>query len=115
MIENKRQYQATQEAINKFTTALAEVHKDKAVNGESPRLNMYISAIESQINSLSDELNEYERLNRPATDFWTALEQFRETHDIANADIDPDEIFANVRDRAPGRDFEFEQCEGKEL
>ena len=114
MIENQRQYQATQEVIQKFTTALAEVQKDKAVNGESPRLDMYHSAIESQINSLSEELSEYERLNQPvsinqpASDFWTALEQFRESHDIVNADIDPDEIFANVRDRAPGREISLE-------
>ena len=51
---------------------------------------------------------EYERLNRPASDFWTALEQFRESHDIVNADIDPDEIFANVRDRAPRREISLE-------
>jgi antitoxin (DNA-binding transcriptional repressor) of toxin-antitoxin stability system len=40
---------------------------------------------------------EYARLCQPPSDFWAALEKFREEHDIANADIDPDEIFANVR------------------
>ena len=51
---------------------------------------------------------EYERLRQPPSDFWSALEKFREEHDIANADIDPDEVFANVRDRSPGREVSFE-------
>lgn len=51
---------------------------------------------------------EYNQLRRLPSDFWAALEKFREEHDIANADIDPDEIFANVRDRSPGREVSFE-------
>jgi cellobiose PTS system EIIB component len=51
---------------------------------------------------------EYDRLRRPSSDFWSSLEKFREDHDIVNADIDPDEIFANVRDRSPVREVSFE-------
>jgi putative addiction module CopG family antidote len=48
---------------------------------------------------------EYEHVK---ADFWTSLEKFREDHDIVNADINPDEIFADVRDRSPGRELSFE-------
>jgi cellobiose PTS system EIIB component len=55
---------------------------------------------------LSNE--QYDRLRRLSSGFWTSLERFREEHDIVNADIDPDEVFANVRDRSPGREVSFE-------
>jgi cellobiose PTS system EIIB component len=51
---------------------------------------------------------EYDRLRLPSSDFWASLEKFREDYDIVNADINPDEIFANVRDRSPGREVSFE-------
>jgi cellobiose PTS system EIIB component len=51
---------------------------------------------------------EYDRLRLPSSDFWASLEKFRKDHDIVNADINPDEIFANVRDRSPGRELSFE-------
>jgi len=42
--------------------------------------------------------------------FWEAYQEFRRTHDLVAADIDPDEIWGNVRDHSPssGRDdFEW--------
>lgn len=50
----------------------------------------------------------YERLasGRPKT-FSEAYDEFRAKHDLAELDIDPDEIFAGVRDRGPGRDVDL--------
>mgnify|MGYP005842641309 CR=1 FL=1 len=46
---------------------------------------------------------EYERLTNRVTDFWDALENFRSTVDLPSLQIEP-EIFAGVRDAAPGRE-----------
>lgn len=37
--------------------------------------------------------------------FWESLQRFREEENIEAADIDPDEIFKDVRDPSPGRDI----------
>ena len=47
---------------------------------------------------------EYDRLASRRPDFWEAYEEFRRTHDLEKLNLDPDEIFAGVRDRSPGRD-----------
>lgn len=49
---------------------------------------------------------EYERLQAPKTNFWTALQKFRREYKIAQLNID-DSVFANLRDQAPGRDFKW--------
>jgi len=36
--------------------------------------------------------------------FWESYQEFRQTHDLDEDEIDPDEVFGNVRDRSPGRD-----------
>ena len=36
-----------------------------------------------------------------------AYRAFLQKADLAALDLDPDEIFANVRDRSPGRDFQW--------
>jgi prevent-host-death family protein len=46
----------------------------------------------------------YDRLLVPKSDFWTSLVKFRERLVEANIDIDPDEVFKDVRDRSPGRE-----------
>ena len=51
---------------------------------------------------------EYERLNPPKPDLWTAIQEWREKHNVAELDLDPDEIWGDVRDRSPGRDFRFD-------
>jgi prevent-host-death family protein len=50
---------------------------------------------------------DYERLSRKAPRFWEAYEKFRQEHDLSELGIDPDVIFADTRDRSPGRDFEW--------
>jgi prevent-host-death family protein len=47
---------------------------------------------------------EFDRLSPPKPDFWTGLVKFRERLIEENIDIDPDEVFKDVRDRSPGRD-----------
>ena len=47
---------------------------------------------------------EYDRLLPPKPDFWTSLVEFRERWAVEELDIDPDEVFKDIRDRSPGRD-----------
>ena len=47
---------------------------------------------------------EYDRLTAPLRTFADAWENFSRTVDLKQAGIDPDEIFSDVRDDAPGRD-----------
>lgn len=46
---------------------------------------------------------DYERFTGEHCDLWEALKRFRETHDLTDLDID--EIYANIRDRSPGREL----------
>ena len=39
--------------------------------------------------------------------FGQAYQEFRRRLDLANVEIDPDEIWGGVRDQSPGRDFEW--------
>jgi prevent-host-death family protein len=48
---------------------------------------------------------DFERLSNPKKGFWQALQDFRRSHDLA--DIDPDEIWGDVRGSSTGRDFEW--------
>ena len=48
--------------------------------------------------------SEYQRFTTRPRDFWEAYLEFRRNADLESLDIDPDEVFANVRDRDPGRD-----------
>ncbi len=41
------------------------------------------------------------------TTFWEAYQAWRKRYDIDNVDLNPDEIFADVRDKSPGRDFSW--------
>lgn len=50
----------------------------------------------------------YTRLRTPeAPSFWDAYQRFRDAHDLASLDIDPEEILSGARDRDPGPDFEW--------
>jgi prevent-host-death family protein len=52
-------------------------------------------------------VDEFEPPTKGFTGFWKAYEAFRREHDLMELDIDPDEIFADVRDLSPGRDFNW--------
>jgi hypothetical protein len=48
---------------------------------------------------------DYERLTTGPPDLWAAIQKFRAEHDLS--DLDVEEVFANVRDRTPGREVEW--------
>lgn len=48
---------------------------------------------------------DYERLSSQRVDVWDKLQDFRSKYDLN--DMDVDKIFENVRDRSPGKDFEW--------
>jgi PHD/YefM family antitoxin component YafN of YafNO toxin-antitoxin module len=48
---------------------------------------------------------EYERLSRGRPDLWSLLKAFRERNELE--EIDVEEIFADVRDRSPGREVKW--------
>jgi prevent-host-death family protein len=50
---------------------------------------------------------EYERLVSRSLRFPEAWAEFTRDVDLAELDIDPDEVFANVRDRSPGRNSDL--------
>ena len=51
---------------------------------------------------------EYERVNgQPRRTFADALEEFRRSADFTEVDINPDEIWGDVRDPDPGRDVDL--------
>ncbi|MEO6193244.1 MAG: type II toxin-antitoxin system Phd/YefM family antitoxin [Thermoanaerobaculia bacterium] len=50
---------------------------------------------------------EFEQMTKGAPSFREAYENFRREHDLVELDMDPDEIFADVRDPSPGRDFNW--------
>jgi prevent-host-death family protein len=51
-------------------------------------------------------VGEYERLlaQQPKRDFWTAYQQWRQKWNVDELDIDPDQIWEDVRDRTPAPD-----------
>jgi prevent-host-death family protein len=51
--------------------------------------------------------NEFEQMAKEAPSFKEAYEKFRREYDLVELDIDPDEVFAGVRDPSPGRDFNW--------
>jgi prevent-host-death family protein len=53
-------------------------------------------------------VREYERLQKGKVNFWEAYLAFRERYKLDEVDLDPDAIFADVRDRSPGRDVSWE-------
>ena len=52
-------------------------------------------------------LGEYQRLTSEKIGFGAGLEEFRQKYQIQNLEIDPDEVFNDVRDRSLGRAVSF--------
>lgn len=48
--------------------------------------------------------DEYDRLQDKQIGFWDAYTEFRHQLDQQAVDLDPDEVFANVRDQTAGRE-----------
>ena len=49
-------------------------------------------------------LKQYQRFLARSRTFSEALNDFRREFSVADLNIDPDEVFAGVRDKSPGRD-----------
>lgn len=49
----------------------------------------------------------HQELTSPRKSFWEAYQSFRREHDLAELEINPEEIYGNARDRSPGRDFSW--------
>jgi prevent-host-death family protein len=51
---------------------------------------------------------EYDRLlaNQPERDFWAAVEEWQQKWQVAKLDMDPEEIWRDVRDRTPAPDID---------
>jgi cellobiose PTS system EIIB component len=50
---------------------------------------------------------EYEKLLYKTPSFGESIEQFRQEYNVEAADINPDEIFALVRDKSTGQELIF--------
>jgi prevent-host-death family protein len=50
---------------------------------------------------------EFERMSNKKQGFWQAYQEFRRGLELADVEIDPDEVWGDVRDPSPGRDFEW--------
>jgi antitoxin Phd len=50
-------------------------------------------------------LDDYNQLSNRRRSFWEAYEEFRRKH--AGSDIETADVFADVRDPSPGRDFSW--------
>ncbi|PSB35504.1 type II toxin-antitoxin system prevent-host-death family antitoxin [Chlorogloea sp. CCALA 695] len=51
--------------------------------------------------------SEYERLLTKQVGFWESVQQFRQEYEVEKADIDPDVVFGDVRDKSPGSEVIF--------
>ena len=52
-------------------------------------------------------VQQYQQLNSKRSDFWEALLAFRAKLDALEIDLDPESFLSGVRDRAPGREFDW--------
>lgn len=50
---------------------------------------------------------QYDLLLREKLGFGQALERFRQEYNVEEANINPDEIFKDIRDNSPGREVIF--------
>ncbi len=48
---------------------------------------------------------DYQKMDRRKTDLWEAIQRFRQEADLS--DLDVDSVYAEVRDRSPGREPEL--------
>ena len=50
--------------------------------------------------------SEYQRLTASKSTFWTSLQEFYDHNDLEDLETEAD-VFADVRDRSPGREVNF--------
>lgn len=89
--------QSIAEARNNLPTLVREAESGKPV--ELTRRGESVAVLISR--------KEYERLARRSRRFSEAWRDFSSRIDVARTAIDPDEIFADTRDSAPGRKVDW--------
>ena len=54
-------------------------------------------------------LDEYQQLQTqtPRRNLWDAIQTWRAENDVAALNINPDEIWGDIRDKSPGREIDF--------
>jgi len=52
-------------------------------------------------------VEDFDRLSTKKPGLWKAYQEFRSRIEKADLEIDPEEIWGDVRDSSPGRDFEW--------
>lgn len=85
------------EARDRFAQIVHEAENGKLV--EITRRGQSVAVVLS--------LSEYQRLTREKSKFGAELATFRQNYQISTLNINPDEIFDNVRDRTSGREVIF--------
>ena len=50
---------------------------------------------------------EFQRLTGPGKGLWQAIQEWRDTHDLTEMDLD--DVYDGIRDKSPGRDFRFDE------
>lgn len=84
------------EARNQFAAIVHDLEPERPV--QVTRRGKVVAVLMS--------VEEYERLTADATDFWDAYTSFRSAVDLPAFQIEP-ELFADVRDAAPGRNADL--------
>lgn len=84
------------EARDNFTSVVHEAERGTQV--ELTRRGKPVAVLVS--------VESFERLSKARPSFWEAYENYRREH-APDFDQDPDEIFRDVRDPSPGRDFHW--------
>lgn len=85
------------EARDSFTSVVREA--EKGIQVELTRRGKPVAVLIG--------IEAFERLSKGKPSFREAYEKFRQEHNLAELDIDPDEIWGDVRDPSPGRDFNW--------
>jgi prevent-host-death family protein len=85
------------EARDRFAQIVHEAEQGKPVH--ITRRNKPVAVVLS--------LNAYHHLTADRTDFGTSLLAFRQHYQVEALDIDPDQVFGDVRERSAGREVGF--------
>ncbi|WP_413172562.1 type II toxin-antitoxin system Phd/YefM family antitoxin [Anabaena azotica] len=91
-----QQYSIEQIPVN-FNKIIQEIEKGEKI--EITQQGKQIAVIISTA--------EYEKFLNKIPSFGESIELFRQEYNVELADINPDEIFAGVRDKSPGREVIF--------
>ncbi len=91
--------------IKQYSIAEARNHFAAIVHDLEPARPVQVTR-RGKVVAVLMSVEEYERLTADATDFWDAYTTFRASVDLPSLQIEA-ELFAGVRDAAPGRDADL--------